>query len=190
MARGHRPGGADEDPLRRSLNVPVPGRVAALAGELRPSLAAFERVKERHTLVVKRLSQGGPGADWRDPAGLETRVRQALAGAPAFEARVSEIDAFREPVAGPGPVVYLAVESPGLLDVHRRLCDAFEPVSELEGEEYVPHVTLARGGGEAAEDAVDRLVGTEIEPVTWTVGELVFWDARYGEVTGRVSLPA
>ena len=189
MAGGREHGNRDEDPLRRSLNVPVPGRVAALSGDLRPALAAFDRVKERHTLVVKRLSQSGPGPDWTDPAGLETRVREALAGAPAFEARVSEIGAFREPVAGPGPVVYLAVESPGLHDVHRRLCAAFEPVPELEGEEYVPHVTLARGGGEAAEEAVGRLLETDIEPVTWTVGELVFWDARYGEVTGRVSLP-
>lgn len=173
----------DGDPIRRSLNVPVPGRVAAVAGDLRPALAPFETVRDRHNLVVKRLSE-------EDPAGLETRVRQALAGAPTFEARVAEIGAFEEPWAGPGPVVYLAVESPGLHRVHRQLCEAFDPVPAIEGDGYVPHVTLARGGGAAAEDAAERLVGTEVDPVTWTVGELVFWDARYDEVLGRVSLPA
>lgn len=187
MTGGRSPGHpslpADEDPIERSLNVPVPGRVAAIAGDLRPSLAPFERVRERHTLVLKRLSEA-------DPAGLETRVRRALAGAPPFEVRVSEIGAFEEPWAGPGPVVYLAVESPGLLEVHRRLCEAFEPVPGIEGDDYVPHVTLARGGGVEAMEAVERLLDTEIDPVTWTVGELVFWDARYDEIVGRVSLPA
>jgi len=173
----------DEDPIQRSLNVRVPGRVAAIAGELWPALSAFDRVRDRHTLVVKRL-----GAE--DASGLETRVRRALAGQPAFEARVAELGAFEEPAAGPGPVVYLAVESHGLLDCHHRLCEAFEPVPGIEGDDYVPHVTLARGGGAEAEAAVERLVETDVEPVTWTVSELAFWDAKYDEVVGRVSLPA
>ena len=186
MADDHRHGRrsrADEDPIRRSLNVPIPGRVSALAGELRPALAPFETVRERHSMVLKRLGEAGG-------AGEEKRVRRALAGAPAFEVRIAGIGAFTEPVAGPGPVVYLDVESPGLHRVHRQLCETLDPVPGLEGDEYVPHVTLARGGGEAAADAVERLLDTEVEPVTWTVGELVFWDARYDEVIGRVSLPA
>lgn len=181
MAGGDLP--ADEDPIKRSLNVPVPGRVSAIASELRPALAPFERVRERHTLVVKRLGEA-------EPAGLEKRVRRALAGTPAFEARISGIGAFEEPAAGPGPVVFLAVESPGLVRIHRELCETFGAVPGIEGDDYVPHVTLARGGGADAEESVERLVGTEVEPVTWTVGELVFWDARYDEVTGRLSLPA
>ena len=174
---------ADEDPIQRSLNVPVPGRVSALASELRPALAPFERVRERHTLVVKRLGDA-------EPAGLDKRVRRALSGTPAFEARVAGIGAFREPAAGPGPVVFLAVESPGLVQLHRQLCETFGAVPGIEGDDYVPHVTLARGGGAEASGAVERLVETEVEPVAWTVGELVTWDARYGAVTGRVSLPA
>ena len=180
MTRGDLP--AEEDPIQRGLNVPVPGRVSAIASDLRPVLAPFDRVRERHTLVVKRLGEA-------EPAGLEKRVRRALAGTPAFEARVAGIGTFREPVAGPGPVVYLGVESPGLVRLHRQLCEAFGTVPGIEREDYVPHVTLARGGGAEAEEAVERLVETEVEPVTWTVGELVFWDARYDEVTGRVSLP-
>ena len=81
------------------------------------------------------------------------------------------------------------MDSPGLVRVHRELCETFGTVPGIEGDDYVPHVTLARGGGADAEDAVGRLLETEVEPVTWTVGELVFWNARYDEVTGRVSLP-
>jgi len=165
-----------------SVNVPVPGRVAALASRIRPALAPFETVRDRHTLVVKRVGEA-------EPAGLEKRVRRALTGTPAFEARVSGVGTFAEPAAGRGPVVYLAVESPGLVELHRRLCESFEPVPGIEGEDYVPHVTLARGGGAEAEAAVERLVEAGVEPVTWTVSELVLWDAGYGEVVGRVSLP-
>lgn len=173
----------DADPLQYSLNAPVTGRVAEIAGGLRPALAPFETVRERHTLVLKRLGEA-------EQAGLEKRVREALSGAPAVEARVAGIDAFEVPAAGPAPVVYLAVESPGLRRLHRRLCETVDPVAGIEGDDYVPHVTLARGGGPDAAAAVARLVEREVEPVTWTIGELVFWDARHGEVTGRVSLPA
>jgi len=166
-----------------SLNVPVPGRVQRLAADFRPALAAFETVRERHTLVVKRLGE-------EDPVGLEKRVRRTLSGAPAFEARVARVGAFESPAAGREPVVYLAVESPGLVLLHRQLCESFDPVPGIEGEDYVPHVTLARGGGTDVEDALERLVETEFEPVTWTVGELVFWDAKVGEPAGRVGLPA
>jgi hypothetical protein len=163
-----------------SLNVPVPGRVAALASELRPALAEFESVRGRHTLVVKRLGE-------EEPVGLEKRVRRALAGAPAFEARVARIGTFEEPAAGRGPVVYLTVESPGLVQLHDRLSETFEPVPGIEGEDYVPHVTLARGGPNAA---VERLRGVDFEPVRWTIDALVFWDARVGAPAGRVGLPA
>jgi hypothetical protein len=171
-----------EDSIQCSLNAPVPGAVARVASDLRPALAPFESVRERHTLVCKRLGAGAPDV-------LEKEVRRALAGAPAFEARVAGLGAFPEPAAGPGPVVYLAVESPGLVRLHRELCASFEPVPGIEGDDYVPHVTLARGGGADAAEA-ERLVGTDVEQVTWTVNELVLWDARYDEVTGRVSLPA
>lgn len=173
----------DTDPLQFSLNVPVPGRVAAIASELRPALSPFASIRDRHTLVLKRLGEA-------DRDGLESRVRQALVGAPAVEARIGSIGAFEAPAAGTAPVVYLAVESPGLHQLHAQLCARFEPALGIEGDDYVPHVTLARGGGEAAMAAVDRLRDRAIEPVSWTVGELVFWDARHDEVTGRVSLPA
>jgi 2'-5' RNA ligase len=87
-------------------------------------------------------------------------------------------------------VVYLAVESPGLRQVHDRVLDDFSAVEEFQGDDYVPHVTLARGGGVAAEQTARRLAEREIEPVTWTVERLGLWDAKYEEEVATFSLPA
>jgi hypothetical protein len=188
-----------------SVNVPVPGRVSALAGEVAADLTARQGgtalgpsgagasarsrdtpadaggvcVRDDRTLVAKRLPEG-------EAHRVEARAREALSGTPPFEVRVDRVDWFAEPTAGSGPVVYLAVESPGLWRLHDRLCRAFDPVPGLEGEEYTPHVTVARGGSLAAAEAV---LGS-VEPVEWTVTELQFWDATRKLVAGRVSLPA
>jgi 2'-5' RNA ligase len=163
-----------------SLNVPIPGRVERLAADLHPHLTAFESVRERHTLVLKRFEEGTPDL-------LRERLRDPLAGAPAVEARVAGIDHFERPARGSGPVVYLAVESPGLRSLHGRLVDAFGAVEGIEDDAYVPHVTLARGGSLA--DA-ERLAAREIEPVSWTVSRLVLWSAEYREAVAEIRLPA
>lgn len=164
-----------------SVNVPVPGRVRQLASRLHPRLVAFDRVREEHTLVVKRLGDPDPG---ERPA-VEGRVRRALAGTRPFEVRITGIDLFEDPPAGPGPVVYLAVEGAGLLAAHERLCEAFDPVDGLEGDGYVPHVTLARGGPiERARELADR----EVDAVAWTVTALEFHENRDGDRVGRIEL--
>lgn len=168
-----------------SVNAPVPGDVERLASELFPELTAFDQIRERHALLVKRL--GESEAARVGPDRLVERLRPVVSGTPAFEARISEIDYFAEPVRGPGPVVYLAVESPELRRLHYRLVEAFGAVDELEGESYVHHVTLARGG---SVDAAARLAETEIEPITWTVSELQLWNQQYREVVQRIPLPA
>jgi len=167
-----------------SLNVPVPGEVARLAAALARDLpGARERERGSHSLVLKRLG----GEDRPDFHRLAARARETLAGAPAVQARVSGVGVFADPPVGAAPVVYLAVESPGLEGLHARLCEVFDPVPGLEGEGYVPHVTVARGGSpEVAAAVAERAV----DPVTWTVDELVFYDAGRGETAGRVSLPA
>lgn len=167
-----------------SLNVAVPGRVARLAAELAPALAGFDSVRDQHTLVCKRLGDPGP----EEYARVDQRVRRALAGTAPFEAQVAGVDYFERPATDPGPVVYLDVESRGLETVHGRLLEEFPPAEGVEGDDYVPHVTLARGG--AVEDA-RRLADRAVEPVAWTVEELVFWDG-YGDggPAGRVRLPA
>jgi 2'-5' RNA ligase len=164
-----------------SLDVPVPGGIERLAATLHPHLVGFDRVRERHTLVCKRFETADA-----DPNRLFERVRRALAGAPAIEARTAGIDWFAEPVRGPGPVVYVAIESPGLHDLHRRLVAAFDPIPDLEGDDYVPHVTLARGG---PVERAHELASVEFEPTEWTVSELVLHDGRHGERVASLSLP-
>ncbi|MFC6716188.1 2'-5' RNA ligase family protein [Natrialbaceae archaeon GCM10025810] len=164
-----------------SVNVPVPGRVRELAADLYPSLLGFDSVREDHSFLLKRLGDADQVGD------LQRRAHRALEGTPAVEARITGIDYFADPPLGSAPVVYLAVESPGLESIHVDLASAFDPVDGLEGPDYVPHVTLARGGDlEAAERLADR----EIDPIRWTVSELEFFDGTYRLPVSRVSLPA
>ncbi len=162
-----------------SLNAPVPGRVARIADDLSPHLSAFDHRRRRHSVVCKRLGEGRRGP-------LAERVRRVLSGAPAVEARIDGIDVFENPPKGSAPVVYLAVESPGLHRLHERLCEVFDPIPVLEGDDYVPHVTLAR---DADVETARRLAERSVDPVTWTVSELQFWDATDREVVRRFSLP-
>jgi len=164
-----------------SLNVPIPGQVARLATDLARTMpSATPRQRGEHTLVAKRLT-----TDDTPPTVVEARAREVLVSEPAFAARVAGVDWFEEPTSGPGPVVYLTVESPGLRDLHARLCEAFDPVPEVEGDDYTPHVTIARGGDP---DAARRLLDREIEPVEWAVDELAFYDAQRHLESGRVAL--
>lgn len=162
-----------------SLNVPVPEAIRQLASSLAPKLAQFESVRDRHTLLVKRFE-----TDNHSP--LDAEVRQTLRGLAPFEVTVSSLDVFTEPVTGPAPVVYLTVESPRLLGLHATLADRFGAIDGLEGDNYVPHITLARGGDA---EMAERLLDTEIEPVTWTVTTLIFWHPRYEEQISRIQLP-
>jgi hypothetical protein len=174
-----------------SLNVPVPGEARRLADDLQPRLLDFDSVRNDHTLVVKRFPDSmlanGPPA--HRLATLRERLRPVISELPAVEAKITGIDSFDQPVRGDGPVVYLSVESPGLRQIHHSLIDAFGAVEEIEGEAYTPHVTLARGGSAAAVAAAERLGNRDIEPVLWTVSELVIWDARHREPAARFGLP-
>ncbi|MFC4436275.1 MULTISPECIES: 2'-5' RNA ligase family protein [Natrialbaceae] len=164
-----------------SVNVPVPGRVREVADALYPDLVGFETVREDHSCLLKRLG------DADHVTQLQHRTHRALEGAPAVEARITGIDYFADPPLGSAPVVYLAVESPGLEALHDRLTETFDVVEGLEGDDYVPHVTLARGGDEAT---AKRLADREVESVRWTVSELEFWDGTYKLPVSRVSLPS
>lgn len=167
-----------------SLNVSLPSEVTRLASDLSRELpSARARPRGEHTLVVKRLGTGDRAAFQRFAA----RTRETLADAPSFAVRITGIDTFDDPTTGSAPVVYFVVESPGLLELHDRLCATFDPVPKLEGDEYTPHVTIARGGSERA---AERLTEREIEPIEWTVSELFFWDAEHRQPAGTMSLPA
>ncbi|MFC7205062.1 2'-5' RNA ligase family protein [Haloferax namakaokahaiae] len=163
-----------------SLNVPVPGQVSRLASDLFPYLTAFDRIRDRHTLVCKRFEDSNRKR-------LQESLRHALRGSPAFEVQVTGIDYFESPPVGSAPVVYLAIESPGLFDLHDRLTDEFGTVEGLEGENYTPHVTLARSGSLADAQA---LAERDIDPITWTVSRLELYDPEFRESVATVSLPA
>ncbi|GAA0473552.1 2'-5' RNA ligase family protein [Halococcus dombrowskii] len=150
-----------------------------LAATLHPRLAGFERARERHSLVCKRFES-------EDYAHLSERVRRVLDGTTSIEARVTGIELFEEPVRGPGPVVYLAVASPGLVAIHERLVDTFGAIADLEGEAYVPHITLARGG---SVDRAEALRSRTVDPIEWSISELRFYDAIHDERAGTLSLP-
>lgn len=164
-----------------SLNAPVPGEVRRIADDMRGQLLGFDRVRDRYTLTINRLG---------DPESfhvLEGDVRAALSGTPPMGARVSRVGIFEDPPRGSAPVVYLAVDSPGIDRVHRTLAEEFGALEGLEGEDYVPHVTLARGGDR---ETARRLEGAEVGPVTWTVTELRIYDATRSVPAARISLPA
>lgn len=167
-----------------SLNVTLPSSVTSLAGRLAHDLPrARARPRGEHTLVVKRLGDGDHAAYAR----LEARARDAIRGTAPFEVRVTGVEQFETAVTGPSPVVYLAVESPQLMALHEDLCAEFDAVDGMEGDDYVPHVTVARGGDPTV---AERLVERDIAPVEWAVEELFFFDAERGQSVSRVSLPA
>ena len=162
-----------------SLNVPVPSHVAALAAQIAAQIpGARPRRRGEHTLVVKRLGT-------TDPHRLSARAREAVSGVQPFEIRVDRVEQFSAPPTGSAPVVYLAVDSREIAALHERLLAEFSPAEEIEGAAYVPHVTVARGGDE---DVVEQATGA-VEPVAWTVTELVVWDGTYQEPIERIALP-
>lgn len=187
-----------------SVNVPVPGAVRRLAASLEPDLAGFASIRDRHTLVVKRLD----GRDLNDLHRIRERLRPALRGVAPFEVRVTGVDAFENPPLGDAPVVYLAVEavhgsasetgdggdSEGGTDplhaLHDRLVGEFGAVEGLEESDYVSHVTLARGWDGVGDptDVVERLREREFDDVRWTVDELGIWTREYKEIAARVPL--
>ncbi|QHS18200.1 2'-5' RNA ligase family protein [Halopenitus persicus] len=189
-----------------SLNVPLPPAVDRLANDRHPDLVAFDRVRERHTLVCKRFGSGdledvgggldgGGGGYGGDPdrgrrrdravTRLRERLRPVIAGTDPLDLSITGIDYFEEPARGPGPVVYLRVESDDLDRLHRRLCRAFDPVPGIEGEAYVPHVTLARGG---PVDRAEALAESEIDRIEWRARSLTIYDPDFREPAGTVSL--
>lgn len=171
-----------------SVNVPVPQAVRSLAADLRPALSDFERIRQRPTLLCKRL----PAENRREYVDVERRARRALDGLPPFGVRVDGIGVFEDPPSGTAPVVYLSVTSPGLDEAHRHLVEEFGAIDALEGEDFVPHVTLARqyDGAGFGPDPVERLRERDVDPIEWDVTELQFYDATYGERIDDVPLPA
>ncbi|KKF39789.1 phosphoesterase [Halorubrum saccharovorum] len=195
-----------------SLNVPIAPAVDRLAADLQSKPSGFDRVRDRRTLVCKRFGvedvpdrvasdeRGGGGADaspgspTRGPSppnhaldALRDDLRPLLAGTDPFPVAVTGIDVFDAPASGSGPVLYLTVESDALVRVHRRLCAAYGTVEGIEGDEYVPHVTVARGG-DPESGVVADLVAAEFDPIRWRVHALDLYDPEFREVAASIDL--
>jgi len=190
--------GRDRPTVVFSLNVPLPPAVGDLATDLHPKLSGFDRIRERQTLVCKRFGVDDVAGDGRDrprppkSEAVETLCRDLrglMSGTVPFEVSVTGVDAFEAPASGSGPVVYLVVESDELVRLHRRLCAGYEAIEGIEGDEYVPHVTLARGGdSDAADEIVDRIRRIEVEPIRWRVHALDLYDPEFREVTATIKV--
>ncbi len=165
-----------------SLNVPVPPAISRELESRRPLLAGAANVRDRRTLVVKRL----PASDWDEFVAVEREVRRALADWPRFGVATAGLGCFRSPPAGSAPVVYLAIESPGLQRLHEHLVDILEMVPGIEGPDYVPHITLARGDG--ALTVLEQLREIGIADHEWEVDRLTFWNSRRQASIGDLHL--
>jgi hypothetical protein len=191
-----------------SLNVPLPPAIERAATDLQSKCSGFDRVRDRRTLVCKRFGvedvpdrvasedvdtspgspAGGPSPPRPDALGaLRDDLHPLLAGTDPFPVAVTGIDVFDAPASGSGPVLYLAVESDALVRVHRRLCAAYGAVEGIEGEDYTPHVTVARGGNPESGVVAD-LVSAEFEPIRWRVHALDLYDPEYREVAATIEL--
>ena len=184
-----------------SLNVPLAPAVDGLAADLHPKLEGFDAVRERRSLVCKRFgvadvsgsgerSEDGDAEPPRRADALDRlrgRLSRPLGRTAPFEVAVTGVDTFDAPASGSAPVVYLVVESEGLVRLHERLCDAFGAIEGIEGDDYVPHVTLARGGNPEP-GAVAGLVDAAFDPVRWRVHALDVWDPAFREVAATIDL--
>ena len=166
-----------------SLNAPVPVAATRRQAELADALESFERIRDPLTLVIKRFGDRPPSA----LEALERTLAELLRDWGPIAARADTVGTFKDPASGPAPVVYLAVESPGLEALHADLVDRFglaDPA--IEGDSYVPHITLARGGPMEVTDAMD---GLTVPPVEWVIEEVILWTARHERPVSRLSLP-
>lgn len=160
------------------LNAPVPHAVRQEAAAFLPLLGTAAQTQ--YTLIVKRLT-----VDDTPQSVMIKRIRQLLDDEEPFPARITTVETFDEPTSGQGTVIYLAVASPGLHTLHERLCTVVPPAPALEGSDYVPHITIGRTTDQAI---IDTALARSIEPVSWTVDTLVFYDASTGDRHGRIEL--
>lgn len=161
-----------------SLNVPLPGEVRRLGRSFHPVLGSAAR--ETYTLLVKRLDT----TDTERPV-VEKRVRRVLDDVTPFSITVTHVSAFDDPTTGTGTVLYLAIDSPTLHDIHETLCDVVPPAADVEGPEYTPHITIGRT---TDIDRIDSVRTRDIDPVGWTVTTLTFYDAATETTRGHVPL--
>ena len=173
-----------------SLNVPLPGAIYDRLHGLLPHLQGCTQRRRDPTLVCKRLSATGEaeppavGHLRTELAPVITAAGAALTGGCAVT--IAGVGTFETPPSGAAPVLYLAVDSPDLLRLHRALCAQLEPVAGIEGPAYVPHVTVARGCPPAS---IADATAASVAPLSFHVDALELYDSRYRAAVTRFALP-
>ena len=143
----------------------MPQNVVRLVGEVTPRLKGWEEVCEEPTLVIKRFER-------KDLDGhMESEIKFLLENVEPFNVKIGNLKKFDVAVRGSSPVLYLEIKSPGMKALHETLVSAFGCVKGIEGENYIPHITLARGGGK--EDINFSVLPGSTQ---WTAKMLEFWD--------------
>lgn len=166
-----------------SLNAAIPAAAIEQRDELLEHLESFETVRDPLTLVIKRF--GTP--DSTALSSLERSLGEVLNEWGPMRAEIDGIDLFMDPPSGPSPVIYLGVSSHGLEALHRDLVDRFGVVDPaIEGENYIPHITIARGGPRVA---IDELRDISLETHQWTIETVMLWSSRHDKPVKQFSLP-
>lgn len=166
-----------------SLNAVIPPAANEFRDDLAEVLEPFEERRDPLTLVVKRFGSRAP----TELASLTRSLGEILQQWGPIAAEIEGVDVFVDPPGGLGPVVYLDITSPGLESLHRQLVDRFGVVDPaIEGAQYVPHITLARGGPRTG---IDSVMDTSLATHEWTIEELMLWTARQDTAVTRFSLP-
>ena len=96
---------------------------------------------------------------------------------------IGNLERFDVAERGSSPVLYLEVKSPGMKALHEILVDVFGSVKGVEGENYIPHITIARGGGVRDVD-FSGFSG----PTIWTAETLEFWNRDKRKKKNKVIL--
>ena len=148
-----------------SLNVSIPQNIVRAIEEVALGVRGWEEICEEPTLVIKRFEK-------RDLDGhVKSEIRFLLESVEPFGIEIENLERFDVAEKGSSPVLYLEVKSPEVKALHETLVDVFGSVEGVEGENYIPHITIARGG------SGDYTVFSGLSCDTgWTVEMLEFWD--------------
>ncbi len=158
-----------------SLNVTIPQKVSRLIEEMAPALWNWEEICEDPTLVIKRFET--------KTAKEETEIRLLLEKIEPFDVQIGNIRTFDIAQRGISPVLYIEVESPGIEALHEMLVGIFGCVKGIEGQDYTPHITLARGECREYIEFEERP-----DPIQWEADELEFWHSGKMQKRNKIKL--
>ena len=148
-----------------SLNVSIPQNIVRAIEEITLGVKGWEEICEEPTLVIKRFEK-------KDLDGhVKSEIRFLLENVEPFGIEIGNLERFDVAERGSSPVLYLEVKSPEVKALHENLVDVFGSVEGIEGENYIPHITIARGG------SGDYIEFSGLSCDTgWIVEMLEFWD--------------